>query len=53
MIVHLNLKTRAVLLQVVAAGLILGAASLGANWVFSRMGHRAQERVPQPLALHS
>lgn len=37
MIVHLNLKTRAVLLQVVAAALILGAASLGANWVFSRM----------------
>ena len=37
MTVHLNLKARAVLLQVVAAGLILGAASLGANWVFSRM----------------
>jgi len=37
MTVHLNLKARAVLLQMVAAGLILGAASLGANWVFSRM----------------
>ena len=34
---HLNLKARAVLLQVAAAGLILGAAALGANWVFSRM----------------
>jgi len=37
MTVHLNLKARAILLQVAAAGLILGVASLGANWVFSRM----------------
>ena len=34
---HLNLKARAVLFHVVAAGLILGLASLGANWFFSRM----------------
>jgi len=34
---HLNLKARAVLLHVVAAGLILGFASLGTNWFFSRM----------------
>jgi two-component system OmpR family sensor kinase len=37
MTLHLNLKARAILLQVAAAGLILGVASLGANWVFSRM----------------
>jgi two-component system OmpR family sensor kinase len=37
MSLHLNLKARAILLQVAAAGLILGIASLGANWVFSRM----------------
>src|SRR5882724_8400917 len=37
MTLHLNLKARAVLLQVAAAGLILGVASLGANWAFSRM----------------
>ena len=37
MTVHLNLKARAVLLQMAAAGLILGVASLGANWVFSSM----------------
>src|SRR5215470_15634267 len=34
---HLNLKARAVVLHVVAAGLILGFASLGTNWFFSRM----------------
>ena len=34
---QLNLKARAVLLHVVAAGLILGLASLGMNWFFSRM----------------
>src|SRR5215471_11672098 len=34
---HLNLKARAVVLHVMAAGLILGFASLGTNWVFSRM----------------
>ena len=34
---HLNLKARAVLLQMAAVGLILAVASLGANWVFSRM----------------
>jgi two-component system, OmpR family, sensor kinase len=37
MIIHLNLKARAVLLHVAAACVILGAAALGVNWVFSRM----------------
>jgi two-component system, OmpR family, sensor kinase len=37
MTMHLNLKARAVLLQMAAVGLILAVASLGANWVFSRM----------------
>ena len=37
MTVHLNLKARVILLHVAAAGLMLGVASVGANWVFSRM----------------
>jgi two-component system OmpR family sensor kinase len=35
--VHLNLKTRTLLRHLIAGGLILAAAALGADWVFSRM----------------
>ena len=35
--VHLNVKARAVLRNVVAGGLILAAASLVGDWVFSGM----------------
>jgi two-component system, OmpR family, sensor kinase len=37
MTMHLNLKSRVFLWHMVAVGLILGVASLGADWVFSRM----------------
>lgn len=37
MTMHLNLKARVFLWHMVAVGLILAVASLGADWVFSRM----------------
>jgi hypothetical protein len=36
-VIALNLKARVFLLHVVAVGLILAAAAVGANWAFSRM----------------
>ena len=35
--IALNLKARVFLLHVIAVGLILAAAAVGANWAFSRM----------------